>query len=395
MKSAGGRTKSRDILAQVQDKIQSADLVAIQGGTAETITAAMLTMVNGLAVRPCQGLSAKTQRAGVPHPDVDITAAETPRAISAGEFDTLYTCAVNHVLNACWMLDDVFAGSGANDVAAGNHEAVMTLAMKIFLEAIEMGQMARQFPRAVFTVGTDASTWSVDKRFDFYASVARCGVAMTGRNVASGIHDHATIAQCRNSAKKEGSTDCWHYAKSPEYVVECLMATWAERDARCALATSSGTRCVPFELCYGLCVADAVGRRLLSADANGMKGPMTDVSPPRWSEQRKHQYPAIDWSNGYVWGFDGQAINTPVDVPWHLIPGMECRAENVALEYVEPLCYSVQPNWLTLLGAKEMQLPLASLHLSLDWTIARNLCPKTNNQLILQLDAGIMTSLAG
>jgi hypothetical protein len=182
-----------------------------------------------------------------------------------------------------------FAGSGAKDIAAGNHEAVMTLATKVFLEAVEMGQMAHQFPRAIFTVGADADTWTVDKRVDFYASIARCGIAMAGRNVASGIHDRASIVQRRHSAEKEGSADCWHYAKSHEYAVECLMATWAERDTRRALVISSGTRNMPENYVHaglgvGLCVADTVGRHLSSADANRMKGAMTDISPPHWSE---------------------------------------------------------------------------------------------------------------
>jgi hypothetical protein len=45
----------------------------------------------------------------------------------------------------------------------------MTLAMKVFLEAIEMGQMAHRFPRAIFTVGAEADTWTVDERIDLYA----------------------------------------------------------------------------------------------------------------------------------------------------------------------------------------------------------------------------------
>jgi hypothetical protein len=40
---------------------------------------------------------------------------------------------------------------------------------------------------------------------------------------------------------------------------------------------------------------------------------------------------------------------------------MECRAGNIALEYVEPLCYSVQPHWLTQLGIKEMREKSATI----------------------------------
>jgi hypothetical protein len=92
-------------------------------------------------------MSARAQGLGVLHPDVEPTTTVTPRTILAGEVGTFYACAVNHVLNVCWMLDDVFAGKGAKDIAAGDRDAVMTLAMRVFLEAIEVGQMAHQFPR--------------------------------------------------------------------------------------------------------------------------------------------------------------------------------------------------------------------------------------------------------
>jgi hypothetical protein len=169
---------------------------------------------------------------------------------------------------------------------------------------------------------------------------------MTGRNAASGIHDHAAIAERRHSAKVASSTDCWHYVKSPKYIVGSLMAIWVERDTRCAFVISSGARNMPKNyvragLGVGLCAADAVGGHLLSADANGMMGAMADISAPRWSEQRERKYPPNDCSSGYVLDFDGAASNAPVDVPWHLVPGMECRPENVAREYVEPLCYSM------------------------------------------------------
>jgi hypothetical protein len=111
------------------------------------------------------------------------------------------------------------------------------------------------------------------KRFDFYASVARCGLAVPGRNVSSGVHDHASVAERRHSAKEPGSTNCWRYGKSWEHEVGKIMSTWLERDTRCALAITSGARNLPENyvragMGVGLCVADAVGRHLLSADAN-------------------------------------------------------------------------------------------------------------------------------
>jgi hypothetical protein len=108
MKSAGGRTRSRDILEQAKAKIPNANLIAIQGGTAETIAAAVAEMVTGLPMRPCQGLSARAQGDGVPHPDVEPTTTTTPRSMPVGEYGTFCTCAANHVLNICWMLNDVF-----------------------------------------------------------------------------------------------------------------------------------------------------------------------------------------------------------------------------------------------------------------------------------------------
>jgi hypothetical protein len=112
---------------------------------------------------------------------------------------------------------------------------------------------------------------------------------MTGRSVASGIHDHGSIAQLRHSVRKEGSADCWRYMKSQEYKVESMMAIWAACDAKYACVTSSGTRNMPKNyvragLGVGLRAADTIDRHLSSADADGMKGAMTDISPPRWSE---------------------------------------------------------------------------------------------------------------
>jgi hypothetical protein len=189
---------------------------------------------------------------------------------------------------------------------------------------------------------------------------------MTGRNVASGVRNHATIAQRRHSVKKEDSKDNWHYVKSGEYYVETMMAVWAVRDTKYACVITSGRRNMPKNwaragLGVGLCAADTLGRRLGSADANGVGGPTTDISHPRWREQHEHRRAPVEWSAGYIWGVDGIPADTPADIPWHLVDGMEGRADNVGLEYLEPLCYSVQPNWLTELGVKEMLETSATL----------------------------------
>jgi hypothetical protein len=73
------------------------------------------------------------------------------------------------------------------------------------LEANEMGNLARRFPHACFTIGASAKTWKVAGSFDFFATVARLGVVLAGRNVASGAHDHASIAHLLYK-------DNWHYS---------------------------------------------------------------------------------------------------------------------------------------------------------------------------------------
>jgi hypothetical protein len=231
--------------------------------------------------------------------------------------------------------------------------------MKIFTEAVEMGLMAHQFPRAIFTVGANADTWAVDERFDFYATIARIGLAITGHNVPSGVHDHAAIALRRRSVKKEDSKDSWDCVKSWEFYVETMMAAWAVRDSKQACVITSGCRNMPKNcertgLGVGLCSADALGRHLGRADVHGIGGAATDISLPRWSEQRDHRHAPILWRAGYVWGMDGNPSDAPADIPWHLVDGMECQGDDVGLEYLEPLCYSAQPNWMTELGIQEM-----------------------------------------
>jgi hypothetical protein len=214
----------------VKEKVPNASLTSIQGGAAVTITDAISGMVDGLQNCPCENMCETKQGLGIPQGDTEPTTAVISDSIAEDEFGTFYTRSVNHVLNVCWMQNDAFAGNKAKDVAAGDHEAAGELATKVFVESIEMGRMAHQFPRAVFAVGANADTWAVDEMFDFYASIPRIGLAVTGHNVASGLHDHATIAQRRHSVKKVDSADNWRYAKSGEYYVETMMAAWAVCD---------------------------------------------------------------------------------------------------------------------------------------------------------------------
>jgi hypothetical protein len=207
IKSAGGGARSRLMLPQVKEKMPNANLNSIQGGNAITITAAISAMVDTMKKCPCTHGPMRTQGSGVPQGNVGPTTAEVCDSIAEDSQGNFYVCSVNHVLNVCWMSNGTFVDNLGNDVAAGDHEAVGELAMKIFAEALDMGLMAHQFPRAIFTVGANADTWNVDERYDFYATIARIGLAMTGHNVASGVHDHAAIAMRKHSVKKEGSGD--------------------------------------------------------------------------------------------------------------------------------------------------------------------------------------------
>jgi hypothetical protein len=60
------------------------------------------------------------------------------------------------VLVATWMLSDVF--DAARRARVGDREEFVAIAMGIFVEALEMGTLAEQFPCAIFTVGADAKT---------------------------------------------------------------------------------------------------------------------------------------------------------------------------------------------------------------------------------------------
>jgi hypothetical protein len=359
IKSASGGAKARQILTQAKVRIPNASLTSIRGRNAVTITEAVSTMVDGMQKCQCAHASRTKQGVDVPQGDSEPRTAEVCDSIAEDELGNFYTCSVNHVLNVCWMLNDAFAGNKQQDVAAGDHEAVGELAMKIFSEAVKMGLMAHQFPRDIFTVGASADTWSGDKRFDFYASVARICIAMTGHNVSSGVHDRDAIALHRHSVKKTDSTDRWHYVKAGSFYVEHMMAAWAARDSKYASMITSGCRNMPKNWAHmgtgvALRAAGTLGRRLGSADANGVGGAATDISPPRWSEQHDHRHAPEQCCAGYIWGFDGKPADTSADIPWHLVSNMACQGDDVGLEYLEPLYYSAQPNWMTELGIKDM-----------------------------------------
>jgi hypothetical protein len=66
---------------------------------------------------------------------------------------------------------------------------------------------------------------------------------MTGRNVSSGVYDHAAIALHRRSVKD--STHSWRYVKAGSFYVETMMAAWAARDSKYACVITSGCRNMP------------------------------------------------------------------------------------------------------------------------------------------------------
>jgi hypothetical protein len=119
-----------------------------------------------------------------------------------------------------------------------DYEATMRMLARIFLEAMEMGAVAERFPRAIFTIGCSSATRSAPQQFDLFANVARLGVALTGINVASGIHDHASI---RDLLRKDG----WHYSKGAEDKPAIAITGWVANAVEYAFVIQDGTRTLP------------------------------------------------------------------------------------------------------------------------------------------------------
>jgi hypothetical protein len=87
-----------------------------------------------------------------------------------------------------------------------DYERTVRVVARVFLGAMEMGGLAKQFPHAIFTIGASAETWVAPDQCNLFANAARLGVAIAGDNVASGVHDHASIVALLYS-------DNWHYAE--------------------------------------------------------------------------------------------------------------------------------------------------------------------------------------
>jgi predicted ester cyclase len=109
-----------------------------------------------------------------------------------------------------------------------------TTAYRAYLDAKKIATMARRFPRAIFTIGADAATWSPNTEFDHYVTTTVMGIAETGRNVASGVHLFKKLDEHRHF---DGD---WHY-KHKELAVEAFVDNIAH-DIKYARSSQSGTR---------------------------------------------------------------------------------------------------------------------------------------------------------
>jgi hypothetical protein len=150
-------------------------------------------------------------------------------------------------------------------IATVDHEPTVRLVARIFLEAMEMGGLAKRYPRVIFTIGGSVVMWSAPEQFDLFANAARLGVAIAGNNVASGIHDHASIATLLYK-------DNWRYAKGSKDKPAIAIAGWVVREMEYAFVIQDGTHMFPqnySETSMGLALvaADAQGKAIMARDA--------------------------------------------------------------------------------------------------------------------------------
>jgi hypothetical protein len=209
-----------------------------------------------------------------------------------GPFQTML---VATVLVVTWVLNDVFVD---RKLATGGHDDITNVAMRIFVVALEMGAMARRFPHAVFAVGGDAKLWGADKAFDFYATAARIGLILTGRNVATGACDRESMQDHRRG-------DGWHYCGSSTSEAGNAMTACLMRDTQYAMMIAHGARTLPrnysaTEMGRALRTADASGRCLWAKDANRIGDATADISPPRWLGGRRGVHPPVEWCAAYM-----------------------------------------------------------------------------------------------
>jgi hypothetical protein len=185
-----------------------------------------------------------------------------------------------------------------NRAISGGYEDNMTIAYSIYVGAGKIGTMARRFPRAVFTVGADAATWSSNKYFDHYVTADVMGIAGTGRIVASGVHLFEKLGGHRYF---DGD---WHYVR--DKVAVGAFVSNIGNDIRYGCMSQSGAWVFDKEsytdelgiISSG--AADSSGRRINAHDAYGLgDSHVTDVSPDRWSSKHGGAYapffPAKTW----------------------------------------------------------------------------------------------------
>jgi hypothetical protein len=249
------------------------------------------------------------------------------------------------VLVATWVLNDVF--NAARQVCVGDREEIVIIAMRIFVGAFEMGTLARKFPRAIFAIGAAAKTRNADIVFNFYATAARIGIVMTGRNVASGVRDHESLDKYKHP-------DGWRYINSDDSGAATALALGLQRDVECALAISSGGRAFQQNLAEtergeAMFASGALGRGVSVEDARGIGNPAAQISPSRWAGCREAKRSPDKWCVGFATNLAGDA-NAPMDIPWDKIPGAKCNPANIVLEYNKPAYIDPLPSWLTIQG---------------------------------------------
>jgi hypothetical protein len=351
----------RDIIGQFEEKIPNSHMNTTSRRVAKDLIEAIKEMADRMPVGRCRGMSASAQGCNAPGSGVQHPASADPADAGGGVQDSalhlalpreglFYTMMIRTVLVVTWMLNDVFAPGQDRRLAAGNRIATVDLAVRVFLEAIEMDSMARRFPRAIFAIGVDARTWGVDQ--SFYSTAARIGVVLTGRNVASGMCDHQTLQRWRR-------TDGWRYMKSRNHDAAKALVAFLVRDVKYVLMITSGARNLPrnyarFGMGVGLRAADSEGTRLMSSEAHGVGNQNTGISPPLWSPAHGPAAPPQAWHRSFDTNILKQTVDGPVDVPWGLVPAMKCAPDSIALRHVDPAFDDPRPRWLTNLGLGEM-----------------------------------------
>jgi hypothetical protein len=309
---------------------------AIAGGVAGSITAAVRQQLQQLPSTECRGASAKEQGRGVPHSTATTTGVRNPEtALTPMKNRNFCTFLLGIVLMISWNLNDCFRRDEDRKMILGSYEDTMCAAMHVFLEAIEMGNLVQRFPRASFAIGACAETWKVDDSYEFFANVARLWVVLTGRIVASGVHDRASI----EGLLFRGD---WRYAKGAEDKAATAITAWMVRDTNYAFVIAIGLHTHPrnyadAEMGVALVAADTQGDRLMSRDARGLGAVDADINPSRWGASHNSVLPPEPWCWRRIYDtIDGKPIDVPAEVPWSCIEGVECDPDTMVHHYVGP-----------------------------------------------------------